>query len=200
MERLGPPLWQGGMRTSGFEPFVRARGAVGAAPCANPAQDAISAVLNQEPREQGQRTAAAAQGAQHGPFPDILTRATTRGGSGASGATATVPGAACAPDNRSGSEDGPGAAAPAGRAPSRIVLTPADAVMIYKAKHQKHADRGTAARCSAQYGITSKAVRDVWNHRTWTMETSPYWTPAERLKHAPLQKKKREAAEGLDCR
>ena len=40
--------------------------------------------------------------------------------------------------------------------------------------------RGTeAASLAAQFGITPKAVRDIWNLRTWTKTTMPFWTQAD---------------------
>jgi len=62
-----------------------------------------------------------------------------------------------------------------------IVLKDADAVAIYLQKSSKDRDRGTAAQCAKQYGITAKAVRDVWNHRTWANQTFRYWTEQERF-------------------
>ena len=40
--------------------------------------------------------------------------------------------------------------------------------------------RGTeAASLATQFGITAKAVRDVWNLRTWAKTTMPFWTQAD---------------------
>ena len=36
-----------------------------------------------------------------------------------------------------------------------------------------------AASVAAQFGITAKAVRDIWNLRTWVQTTKPYWTQAD---------------------
>ena len=36
-----------------------------------------------------------------------------------------------------------------------------------------------AASLATQFGITAKAVRDVWNLRTWTKTTMPFWTQAD---------------------
>ena len=36
-----------------------------------------------------------------------------------------------------------------------------------------------AASLATQFGITAKAVRDVWNLRTWAKTTMPFWTQAD---------------------
>ena len=36
-----------------------------------------------------------------------------------------------------------------------------------------------AASFATQFGITAKAVRDIWNLRTWVQTTKPYWTQAD---------------------
>ena len=35
---------------------------------------------------------------------------------------------------------------------------------------------------AAQYGLTAKAVRDIWNMRTWRKVTKPYWNAADHRK------------------
>ena len=37
----------------------------------------------------------------------------------------------------------------------------------------------TSTELAARYGITMKAVRDVWNLRTWPWVTMPYWTRSD---------------------
>ena len=37
----------------------------------------------------------------------------------------------------------------------------------------------TSKELAERFGITMKAVRDVWNLRTWTSVTRPFWTPAD---------------------
>ena len=52
--------------------------------------------------------------------------------------------------------------------------------MIYRAKANREKLRDSlAAQLAAEFGITSKAVRDIWNLRTWTWTTLPYWTQAD---------------------
>ncbi|EKX43541.1 hypothetical protein GUITHDRAFT_110347 [Guillardia theta CCMP2712] len=36
---------------------------------------------------------------------------------------------------------------------------------------------------AAQYGITAKAVRDIWNKRTWVHATHTLWTEEEKNEH-----------------
>ena len=55
-------------------------------------------------------------------------------------------------------------------------LTEQDAICIYLAKAQRTPRDSTSAELAARYRITMKAVRDIWNLRTWTWKTMPYWT------------------------
>ena len=66
----------------------------------------------------------------------------------------------------------------AGRA--RAQLNATSAVRIFLAKHasaeamaSKSAD--LSARLALDHGVTAKAVRDIWNKRTWKSATQPYW-------------------------
>jgi len=60
------------------------------------------------------------------------------------------------------------------RADNRSRLAWADAVAIFKMK--RHKTSKTAARVAATYKITPKAVRDVWNRKTWIVATKHLWT------------------------
>ena len=57
----------------------------------------------------------------------------------------------------------------------RTKLTHDEAVAIYLAKLGPKSSK-TAARLSAEFGITTKAVRDVWTKKTWTDHTKCVWT------------------------
>jgi len=46
--------------------------------------------------------------------------------------------------------------------------------LIYLAKAWRTPRDSTSAQLAAQYGITMKAVRDIWNQRTWPWVTMPY--------------------------
>ena len=58
------------------------------------------------------------------------------------------------------------------------------ATFIYMAKHENNPRRGDrlAARLSEKFGITSKAVRDIWNLRTWARTTRSHWTQHDHIK------------------
>ena len=66
----------------------------------------------------------------------------------------------------------------AGRAKTRLNAT--SAVRIFLRKHasaeamaSKSAD--LSANLALEHGVTAKAVRDIWNKRTWRSATQPYW-------------------------
>jgi hypothetical protein len=57
-----------------------------------------------------------------------------------------------------------------------------EAVIIFLAgsRHSSYGSRGKLSdRLSKEFGITSKAVRDIWNLRTWARATRPHWTPLD---------------------
>jgi len=56
------------------------------------------------------------------------------------------------------------------------------AIKVYLAKASCSPRDGTTAALAKQYNITMKAVRDVWNLRTWTWSTMPYWTYSDQKK------------------
>ena len=53
------------------------------------------------------------------------------------------------------------------------------AIKIYLAKSSRTARDSTSAALASEYGITMKAVRDIWNLRTWRWETMPFWSSAD---------------------
>ena len=57
------------------------------------------------------------------------------------------------------------------------VITASDAVKIYKAKLRK--TRHDAARLAAKFGVTAKAIRDIWRRRTWKRTTVHLWSRQE---------------------
>lgn len=58
-------------------------------------------------------------------------------------------------------------------------ITADDARTIFVSrKHQRKRD-GLAKRMAQQFGITPKAVRDIWNLRTWCKETAPQWSTTD---------------------
>ncbi|EKX34375.1 hypothetical protein GUITHDRAFT_119457 [Guillardia theta CCMP2712] len=44
-----------------------------------------------------------------------------------------------------------------------------------------------------KYGVTAKAIRDIWNRRTWWHVTQPLWTQAERLEYERTGPKRQKA-------
>ena len=61
-------------------------------------------------------------------------------------------------------------------------ITAEAARCIFQAKNsqQRQKQDKLATRLAAEYGISPKAVRDIWCLRTWTKETRPFWTNADR--------------------
>ena len=53
------------------------------------------------------------------------------------------------------------------------------AITIYLTKAWRTPRDSTSSELAARYNITMKAVRDVWNLRTWTWVTMPYWSRAD---------------------
>jgi len=55
-----------------------------------------------------------------------------------------------------------------------------DAIHIFvAAKHDRAKRDGLAIRLANEFGITAKAVRDIWNLRTWAQVTKPLWSTLE---------------------
>jgi len=61
---------------------------------------------------------------------------------------------------------------PAG-VPGRVRLTPEQAIDIFKMRRTKKTR--TAGLLAIKYGITPKAVRDIWTRKSWAKETRPHW-------------------------
>ena len=53
------------------------------------------------------------------------------------------------------------------------------AIQIFEAKADREVRDTLAADIATQFGITAKAVRDIWNLRTWNKTTMPFWTQAD---------------------
>lgn len=61
--------------------------------------------------------------------------------------------------------------------PAVCIISSPDAISIFVAKQKNRNKRdGLATNLATEHGITAKAVRDIWNLRTWTWATRPYWT------------------------
>ena len=65
----------------------------------------------------------------------------------------------------------------------RKLLDTSDVVMIFLAKRAGYAGffgKRLAKKLAKEYGVTPKAVRDIWNLRTWKLVTEPFWSAADR--------------------
>ena len=59
-------------------------------------------------------------------------------------------------------------------------LTAAEATAIFKARAKRWGKQdGLAAKLGAEYAISPKAVRDIWNLRTWADTTRPLWIASD---------------------
>jgi hypothetical protein len=55
-----------------------------------------------------------------------------------------------------------------------------DAITIFNAaKHDRTKRNCLANQFAQKFGITPKAVRDIWNLRTWVHTTKPFWLPPD---------------------
>ena len=58
--------------------------------------------------------------------------------------------------------------------PERVRLSPDQAIYIFQLRSTRTSR--TAALLSAKFGITPKAIRDIWTRRSWADDTRPFWT------------------------
>jgi len=75
-------------------------------------------------------------------------------------------------------------------APMPPHLTSADAVAIY----QLSASRNNTKLIAEKFGVSRRAVYDIWNRVSWVPETLPYWSEQHRLAYtagAPPDKTRR---------
>ena len=56
----------------------------------------------------------------------------------------------------------------------RARLTPDQAIRIFKLRKTKTAR--TAGLLAAEYGISPKAIRDIWTKKSWVQDTRPFWS------------------------
>jgi len=56
----------------------------------------------------------------------------------------------------------------------RFRLTPEQAIHIFRMRSTK--TKATAGLLAVKYGISPKAIRDIWTRKSWTQETRPYWS------------------------
>ena len=80
------------------------------------------------------------------------------------------------PDTIPGAGRG-GGATPAAELRGVCTITEEEAVIIFRANKAERVKRDRlASRLADEYGITAKAVRDIWSLRTWIRATKPHWT------------------------
>ena len=72
----------------------------------------------------------------------------------------------------------------------RPSLDPASVIRIFLAKRLNAGTRSDlSGRLGRQHNITAKAIRDIWNMRTWRKTTQPFWDAADwRAAQARTQK------------
>jgi len=67
----------------------------------------------------------------------------------------------------------------------RSQLDPTAVVYIFRAKRFSKSEQNGSAlsnRLAAEFGLTAKAVRDIWNMRTWRKVTQPHWNKSDHRK------------------
>jgi hypothetical protein len=75
------------------------------------------------------------------------------------------------------------------------------AIAIFIAKFGAQARDGTSALLAVTYNTSSKVVRDIWNVRTWTSATRPFWRREDEqlyLKNRMCRACKHRGIESLD--
>jgi len=79
-------------------------------------------------------------------------------------------------------------------------LTAEAATTVFLAK--RHLKNGLLQLLATEFSISTKAVRDIWELRTWSRTTEPYWTPEEGAKyidkHAKAAANKRRAGQRVE--
>jgi hypothetical protein len=94
-------------------------------------------------------------------------------------------------------EDGPFATSTAAVAAEATTSSPASssatkltaeiAVEIFRAGGPDAKRSGLSKVLAERYGVTMKAIRDVWNLRTWTDVTRPFWSLEGRAETSPRE-------------
>jgi len=57
--------------------------------------------------------------------------------------------------------------------PDRARLSPEQAIDIFRMRRTKTAR--TASLLATKYGISPKAIRDIWTRKSWAQDTRPHW-------------------------
>ena len=72
-----------------------------------------------------------------------------------------------------------------GVVPERVRLSPDQVIYIFQQRSAKTSR--TAALLSAKFGVTPKAIRDIWTGRSWAHDTRPFWTGLHRRVNRPTR-------------
>ena len=67
----------------------------------------------------------------------------------------------------------------------RVRLSPDQVIYIFQQRSGKTSR--TAALLSAKFGVTPKAIRDIWTGRSWAHDTRPFWTGPHRRVNRPTR-------------
>ena len=59
------------------------------------------------------------------------------------------------------------------------IITSEAARKIFMSRAMRRKNDGLASRLGQDFGISAKAVRDIWRLRTWAHATQTYWTPED---------------------
>jgi hypothetical protein len=62
----------------------------------------------------------------------------------------------------------------------RVLMTEREAVEIYLCRKSGSGHKVSTSALAEKYNISPKAIRDIWNRRTWAPETRHLWTDDER--------------------
>eukprot|EP00286_Rhodomonas_abbreviata_P022782 CAMPEP_0181309110 /NCGR_PEP_ID=MMETSP1101-20121128/11839_1 /TAXON_ID=46948 /ORGANISM="Rhodomonas abbreviata, Strain Caron Lab Isolate" /LENGTH=320 /DNA_ID=CAMNT_0023415573 /DNA_START=37 /DNA_END=999 /DNA_ORIENTATION=- len=78
------------------------------------------------------------------------------------------------------------------RKPWRILLTGEQARDIYMRRPGQE-NPGTSLSLAAEFGVSVKTIRDIWNRETWIRSTRSLWTPEEHELHQAAQQAKTDS-------
>lgn len=69
------------------------------------------------------------------------------------------------------------------RTDHRAKISAEEALTIFRARQADARRDRTSYQLAERYRISAKAVRDIWNLRTWSTTTKPLWTPEDHEKY-----------------
>eukprot|EP00960_Hanusia_phi_P043531 756104-Hanusia_phi.AAC.1 len=72
----------------------------------------------------------------------------------------------------------------------KALLTPDTALEIYSLKgFQSNSKAAESVAIAARFGVSAKAVRDIWDKKSWVHATMPRWTEAERQEYGQVERR-----------